>query len=293
VWCASRHTDDLISLIKDKGFSPHPTTLRCTILVNPSKSTHSRRSSLSASVLSPTGCGLTGCSLIQTKPRYSGEQQVDTSIHFQTLHCRSTASRSLLSGTSVRNQNIDSDLGMRAHGQRTVSGCSAALRQLRQIHNSVPTATFQLLVDALVLSRLDYRNSVLISLLIHLLCRLQSVQNAASWVTCRLQRFDHVTGALVSLHWLCIPERVVYKIAVLKFKVLHGIAPEYLKLVVRVAEMPGRQSLRSAALTTWWCHLLKCQQLALKLSQWPVLASGIVCRQTLHWHHRCRPSAND
>jgi len=31
------------------------------------------------------------------------------------------------------------------------------------------------------------------------------------------------------------------------------------------------------ALTAWWCQRLNCQQLALKLSRWPVLASGIVC----------------
>jgi len=41
------------------------------------------------------------------------------------------------------------------------------------------------------------------------------------------------------------------------------------------------------ALTAWWCHRLNCQQLALKLSWWPVFVSGIVFQQTLHWHHRC------
>jgi len=52
--------------------------------------------------------------------------------------------------------------------------------------------------------------------------------------------------ALVSLHWLHVPQRVVYKIAMLMFKVLRGIAPEYLGPVVCVAYLPGRQSLRSA-----------------------------------------------
>jgi len=32
------------------------------------------------------------------------------------------------------------------------------------------------------------------------------------------------------------------------------------------------------ALTAWWCHHLNCQHLALELSRWPVLASGIVCQ---------------
>jgi len=143
--------------------------------------------------------------------------------------------------TSIGNLGIfiDSDLVMRSQAQRTVSECFSALRQLRQILNSVPTATFQSLVVALVLSRHDYENSVLIGLAIHLVRRLQSVQNASARLICRLRRFEHVTDALVSLHWLRVPERVVYKIAVLTFKVMHGIAPEYLGPVVRVADLPG------------------------------------------------------
>jgi len=123
-------------------------------------------------------------------------QQVDGSINFQPLHSRSTASRSLRlhpSGTSASSSMLNKV--MRTHIQRTVSGCFAALRQLRQIRNSVPTATFQSLVVALVLSRLDYGHSVLISLPITLVRRLQSVQNATTRLICRLQRFDRVTDA--------------------------------------------------------------------------------------------------
>jgi len=47
---------------------------------------------------------------------------------------------------------------MQTQVQRTVSGCFTVLRQLRQIRNFVPTATFQSLVVALVLSRLDWKN---------------------------------------------------------------------------------------------------------------------------------------
>ena len=56
---------------------------------------------------------------------------------------------------------IDADLSMRIHVQRTVSRCFAALRQLRQIRRCVPATTFQMLVVALVHSRLDYGNSML------------------------------------------------------------------------------------------------------------------------------------
>ena len=57
---------------------------------------------------------------------------------------------------------IDADLSMRTHVQRTVSRCFAALRQLRQTRRWVPATTFQMLVVALMHSRLDYGNSVLV-----------------------------------------------------------------------------------------------------------------------------------
>jgi len=101
-------------------------------------------------------------------------------------------------------------------------------------------------VAVLVLCRLDYGKSVLIGLPKHLVRCLQLVQNEAARLICRLRHCDHVSDALVSLHWLRVPERDVYKIAVLTVKVLHGIAPEYLGPVVRVSDLPGRQSLRSA-----------------------------------------------
>jgi len=142
---------------------------------------------------------------------------------------------------------IDADLSMRTHVQRTVSRCFAALRQLRQIRRCVPTTTFQTLVVALVHSRLDYGNSVLVGVPAYLLRRLQSVLNAAARLIFHLKRSDHITDALVSLHWLRVQERIQYKVAVLAYRVLSGSAPRYLGPLTRVADVPGRRTLRSAA----------------------------------------------
>ena len=122
----------------------------------------------------------------------------------------------------------------------------AVLRQLRQIRRSVPTDTFQTLVVSLVLTRLDFGNSVLAGLPVYLVRRLQSVLNAAARLTYHLRRSDHITDALVCLHWLRVPERVDFKISVLPYKVLHGLAPWYLGPLNRVADLPGRRPLRSA-----------------------------------------------
>ena len=95
------------------------------------------------------------------------------------------------------------------------------------------------------MSRLDNGNSVLIGLPTHLIRGLQSVQNAATRLICKLR--PHHSCAIVSLQWLRISDRIIYEIAVLTFKILHRTAPQYLGPVVRVADLPGRQALRSAS----------------------------------------------
>ena len=52
----------------------------------------------------------------------------------------------------------------------------------------VPTAVFQSLVVALVLSRLDYCNSVLAGLSVNLTQRLQLAQNAAARLIFKIRR---------------------------------------------------------------------------------------------------------
>jgi len=96
-------------------------------------------------------------------------------------------------------------------------------------------------------SRLDYGNGVLVGIPAHLMRRIQSVLNAAARLIFNLKRSDHITDALVSLHWLRVSERIQYKIAVLSYKVLHDTAPRYLGPLTRVADIPGRRALRSAS----------------------------------------------
>jgi len=142
---------------------------------------------------------------------------------------------------------IDNDLGAATHVRRTVSRCFAALRQLRHLRRYVTDDCFRSLVTSLVHSRLDYGNFVLVGLPVYLQRRLQSVLNAAASLVFRLRRYDHVTDALATLHWLRLPKRVDFKAAVMTFRVLHGLAPPYLNQLVRVADLPSRRRLRSAS----------------------------------------------
>ena len=55
--------------------------------------------------------------------------------------------------------------------------------------------------------------------------RLQKVLNAAARVTQHVPRYSHLTPALKSLHWIPIGFRIEFKIALLVFKALKGMAP--------------------------------------------------------------------
>ena len=109
-------------------------------------------------------------------------------------------STSIEPSSSARNLGvfIDSDLSMETHVKRTVSRCFSTLRQLRSIRRQEPTAVFQSLIVALVLSRLDYCNSVLAGLPVNLIRRLQSVQNAAARLTFGFGSSEHITDALAT-----------------------------------------------------------------------------------------------
>jgi len=137
---------------------------------------------------------------------------------------------------------------MKTHVQQTASRCFATLRQLRSIRRCIPTSVFHSIFSELVLSRLDYCNSLLIDLPFTHIRRFQSVQNAAARLIFNLRRCDHITDALISLHWLRVPERITFKVATLMYRALHGSAPPYLaSSFTCVADTPHRRRLRSAS----------------------------------------------
>ncbi len=137
---------------------------------------------------------------------------------------------------------------MRSHVAKTVSACFAVLRQLRSVRRSISRSVLQSLVTSLVLSKLDYGNATLAGIPSYLVKRLQSVLNAAARLIFSSSRFDHVTPLLHQLHWLKVPERIDFKLAVLAFKCLHGLAPLYLADdFCRLADIETRQRLRSAS----------------------------------------------
>ena len=70
------------------------------------------------------------------------------------------------------------------------------------------------------------------------------VQNAAARLIFQESRFCHITPLLKSLHWLPVKYRIVFKIILITFKAIHGLAPAYISELISVRDT-GRYDFRS------------------------------------------------
>jgi len=127
---------------------------------------------------------------------------------------------------------LDSELTMKQHINHVVSFYH--LRRLRQLRRHITQEAMKQLVCSLILSRIDYCNSILISLpAASSAAPLQRLQNAAARLVMGLRARDHVTSALSSLHWLQIHYRIHYKVASLMMFFIHTHqCPGYLSRLI-------------------------------------------------------------
>ena len=102
----------------------------------------------------------------------------------------------------------------------------------------------QHLVQSLVISRLDYCNSLLAGLPASAIKPLQRIQNAAARLVFNLPKFSHVTPLFRDLHWLPVVARIKFK-TILAYKAVDGTAPAYLQALLK-PHTPAR-SLRSTS----------------------------------------------
>ena len=99
------------------------------------------------------------------------------------------------------------------------------IRHLSSKRHLLTTQATQPLVCSLVLSRLDYCNSLLSGCPQYLLDKLQKVQNAAARLVCKAKKSDNIHPILEPLHWLPVTHCIQYKISTICFNSISGTAP--------------------------------------------------------------------
>ena len=115
--------------------------------------------------------------------------------------------------------------------------CNAAfyhLHNLRRIKKYLSRDSLMILVHAFITSHLDYCNGLLFGLPKLQIAKLQRAQNAAARLILGIGKFSHITPALYGLHWLPVSLRIDYKILLLTFKCIYGLAPTYLSDLISI-----------------------------------------------------------
>ena len=125
--------------------------------------------------------------------------------------------------------------------------CRSGYQQLRVIGHIRPYITpdtTKSLVHTLVLSRIDYCNSLLFGISCSLMNKLQVLQHSAARLIFRIKKRAHITPSMISLHWLPVRMRINFKILVITFKCLRGNGPSYLSALLH--HYTPERALRSA-----------------------------------------------
>ena len=151
---------------------------------------------------------------------------------------------------TVRNLGVvlDSEMSFAPHISQLVSRCFFQLRRIKTCVKALPVEAAKTAVNSFVVTRIDYCNCLLAGAPRHQLDRLQAVLNTAGRLLSGLGKFDHIRHVLRDrLHWLPVPQRIQFKLCLLTYKAVHGLAPQYLTEFCRpVSSMSARSGLRSA-----------------------------------------------
>ena len=157
-----------------------------------------------------------------------------------------------INGTDVQKSEVikylgawlDQNLTLTEHVNRKCYNVMMNLLKIKQLRRVLTQEAAHILVRGLVISHLDYCNSMFAGLPTCRINLLQWVQNAAAKLVLGWSKYASTTDALKRLHWLPVQLRLEYKILVQVYKCLMGAAPLYLQHLLTLLSI-GRRGLRS------------------------------------------------
>ena len=129
---------------------------------------------------------------------------------------------------------IDEHLSLNDQIRETCRICNFFLRKLYSVKHYLSYENRNLLARCLILSRLDYCNSLYVGLPKFLIEKLQRVLNSACRFVCNVSKFSSITPFLHDLHWLPIQKRIEFKILLFVHRIFYhqNEVPEYFRLMI-------------------------------------------------------------
>ena len=140
---------------------------------------------------------------------------------------------------------FDKHMTMEQHVKSTCRAAYAQLYNIGKVSRYLDHQSAVKPIHALVYSHIEYckYHALLIGLPKYLIQKLQMVHHTAARLLCRIGKYDHITSALKSLHWLPVEFRINYKICLLTFNSIHGHGPEYIsEMLIPIITHSGLRS---------------------------------------------------
>ena len=140
--------------------------------------------------------------------------------------------------TMVTNLGVkfDTQLSFSPHINAICSQSYKLLRNLASVRKFLSSDELRLLVQSIIVSRIDNCNSLLYGVLVQNINKLQKLQNACARVIFGRKKRDHVSPLLRELHWLPIRQRIIFKILLFVFKFYQNSAPIYIMELLHKSE---------------------------------------------------------
>ena len=132
--------------------------------------------------------------------------------------------------SSVKNLGVifDSTMSMSDQVSGLCKSVNFHIRNLWRVRRFITQEACHHAVRSLVLSRIDYANSLLFGAKEVDLKRIQRLQNKAARLVFACGRDQSSSQLLCTLHWLPVKDRIKYKVLLYIYKCLHDLAPSYL-----------------------------------------------------------------
>ena len=129
------------------------------------------------------------------------------------------------------------------------------LRNVKKICDKLDLESAKTMVQALIMSKLDYCNLLLLGSPEYQLDKLQKIQNIACRVVTNLGKYDHVSASMKDLHWLKVKHCIDFKIATL----MHNLQDQQCTMVPNgfIAKQTVPENFKIIHYRVYTIHLLQ------------------------------------
>ena len=123
--------------------------------------------------------------------------------------------------------HMEAQLKSQTHITKVCGTAYSTLKNIARVWNLLTPEAAKIIIQGLVISKLDYCSGLLLGVSAHLMKKLQIVQNMCCRIIKNLRKNDHISDAMKDLHWLKIPQHIQFKVLVTIYQCVNGLAPPF------------------------------------------------------------------